>query len=307
MDYKIFWKILKRILAVALCCFTVVSGARLAYLYINPSQRTAQGSLDVVVGGRINVLLLATDKSGLLTDTIMLASCDSDRKIINLMSFPRDTRVKYGRGYQKLNAIYALGEEGQRHENTISYIRELTGMPIHYYVVVRPDGFRKIIDTLGGVWIDVPIRMYYSDPDQGLYIDLQPGYQLLDGAKAEQFTRFRSGYANADLGRIEAQQNFIKALFEQKLKPEYLMKAGEIYQHVIDCVDTNFQVSDIPIFLKILQSLQGDSITTYDMPMHTQTINGASYVICNVEETKALIDSVFVGNAPPEEPPKETP
>ena len=128
----------------------------------------------------------------------------------------------------------------------------LTGLPVHYYVVVNPDGFRRIIDTLDGVWIDVPIRMYYSDPDQGLYIDLKPGYQLLDGKKAEQFCRFRSGYANADLGRIEAQQNFVKALFEQKLKPEYLMKSGEIYQHIEDCVDTNFSVSDIPIFLKML-------------------------------------------------------
>lgn len=304
MNYKTFWNVLKRILAVALCCFTVVAGSRLAYLYINPSQRMSPGSLDTVVGGRINVLLLATDKSGMLTDTMMLASCDSDRKIINVMSFPRDTRVKYGRSYQKLNALYALGEEGSRHENTISYIRELTGLPIHYYVVVRPDGFRKIIDTLGGVWIDVPIRMYYSDPDQGLYIDLQPGYQLLDGNKAEQFTRFRSGYANADLGRIEAQQNFIKALFEQKLKPEYLLKAGDIYQHIVECVDTNFQVSDLPVFIKIFQSLQGDSIKTYDMPMRTEMINGVSYVICDVEETKVLIDTAFLGTNTTEETPE---
>ncbi len=295
MDKKLFLHLLKRILAVALCCFTVFLGVRAAFSYINPSRIIASEGLDAVVGGRINVLLMATDKSGLLTDTMMLASCDSDRKIINMISFPRDTRVKYGRGYQKLNAMYALGKEGMRHENTISYIRELTGLPIHYYVVVRPDGFRNIIDTLGGVWIDVPIRMYYSDPAQDLYIDLQPGYQLLDGAKAEQFTRFRSGYANADLGRISAQQNFIKALFEQKLKPEYLLKAGEIYQHVIDCVDTNFSISDLPVFLKILKSLQGDSIQTYDMPLRTATINGASYVICDVEKTKELIDTVFLG------------
>lgn len=296
MNTKTFWKTIKRILAVALCCLTVAAGARLSYLYINPTMRATPNSMDVVVGGRINVMILATDKGGLLTDTIMLASCDSDRKVINIISFPRDTRVKVGKGYQKLNAVYALGEEGKRHENTLKYIRELTGLPIHYYVVVRPDGFRKIIDTLGGVWIDVPIRMYYTDPDQGLYIDLQPGYQLLDGAKAEQFTRFRSGYANADLGRIEAQQNFVKALCEQKLKPEYFLKAGEIFQQVEQMVDTNFTVADVPVFLNIFQSLRGDGIRTFDMPMRTQMINGASYVICNVEETKKLIDTEFLGN-----------
>lgn len=254
-------------------------------------------SMDVAIGGRINVMIMATDKGGLLTDTMMLASCDSDRKQINIMSFPRDTRVQYGRGYQKLNAVYALGKEGERHEGTIEYIKELTGLPVHYYVVVNPDGFRRIIDTLEGVWLDVPIRMYYTDPDQGLYIDLQPGYQLLDGKKAEQFCRFRSGYANADLGRIEAQQNFVRALLEQKLKPEYLMKSGEIFQHISDCVDTNFTVSDIPIFLKIFDSLKGDGIRTFEMPMNTQTINGASYVICDVAKTRELIQTEFIGDA----------
>lgn len=288
---------LRRILATVLCCFTVATGARLAYLYIAPEKRIMPSSMDVAIGGRINVMIMATDKGGLLTDTMMLASCDSDRKQINIMSFPRDTRVQYGRGYQKLNAVYALGKEGERHEGTIEYIKELTGLPVHYYVVVNPDGFRRIIDTLEGVWLDVPIRMYYTDPDQGLYIDLQPGYQLLDGKKAEQFCRFRSGYANADLGRIEAQQNFVRALLEQKLKPEYLMKSGEIFQHISDCVDTNFTVSDIPIFLKIFDSLKGDGIRTFEMPMNTQTINGASYVICDVAKTRELIQTEFIGDA----------
>ncbi|MBO5408485.1 MAG: LCP family protein [Clostridia bacterium] len=300
MSVTTFWRVMVRLFGAALCMAAVLLGVKMAYWYINPEEIIASAGMDTVVGGRINVLLLATDESGLLTDTMMLASCDSDRRMINLMSFPRDTRVKYGKGYQKLNAIYALGTEGSRHENTISYIRELSGLPIHYYVVVRPEGFRNIIDTLGGVWIDVPIRMYYSDPEQDLYIDLQPGFQLLDGNKAEQFTRFRSGYANADLGRIEAQQNFVKELFRQKLKPQYLMRAGEIYQQVAKDTDTNFGVSDLPVLVKILKSLKGDSIHTYEMPLCTETINGTSYVICDVEKTKELIQTVFLGQS--EEP-----
>ena len=301
MNRKTFGTVCKRLVFAMLCFGSIFSGANLAYHYIHPDQIIASAGMDAVAGGRINILLLATDNSGLLTDTMMLASCDSDRKVVNIISFPRDTRVKYGSGYQKLNAVYALGKEGSRHENTISYIRELTGLPIHYYVVVRPEGFRNIVDTLGGVWIDVPMRMYYSDPEQDLSIDLQPGYQLLDGEKAEQFTRFRSGYANADLGRIEAQQNFVKALFEQKLKPEYLLKAGEICRQVTEYTDTNFGVSDLPVFVKILQSLKKDSIHSYQMPLHTKTINGASYVICDVPKTKELMETVFLGNPPKEE------
>lgn len=295
MNIKTFWMVFRRIMAAVLCFTVIAAGAGLAYVYIAPAERITPNSMDVVVGGRINVMILATDKGGLLTDTMMLASCDSDRKLINVMSFPRDTRVKIGKSYQKLNAVYALGEAGKRHEHTMKYIRELTGMPIHYYVVVNPSGFRKIIDALGGVYIDVPIRMKYSDPDQGLYIDLQPGYQLLDGNKAEQFTRFRSGYANADLGRIEAQQNFVKALIAQKLRPEYFMKAGEIFEHVEENVDTNFKVSDVPVFLKIFQSLTGDGVHTFEMPLTTQMIDGISYVICDVPKTRQLIDREFLG------------
>ena len=72
-----------------------------------------------------------------------------------------------------------------------------------------------MLDILGGVELYVPQRMYYSDPEQGLYIDLQEGWQTLDGKNAENFVRFRSGYVQQDLGRINAQKIFLTALFEK--------------------------------------------------------------------------------------------
>lgn len=272
----------------------VAAGAWCSYRYIAPEERIRPKVTDTFVSGRVNLLFLATDEGGLLTDTVMLLSLDADHNRLNILSIPRDTRIRRDEKFIKFNSLYALGEEGKRHEEPIRYVKELTGLPIHYYAVVKPEGVRNIVDILGGVWIDVPRRMYYQDPEQNLTIDLSPGYQLLDGKKAEQFTRFRAGYANADLGRIDAQQLFLKELIRQKAKPQYLGKAAEIFGELSIYVDTNLAVSDLPLFAKLLGGFSTADIRTHQMPLSQETVNGISYVICDVPETRELILSEFL-------------
>lgn len=291
----LFIKILKRIFCVLLCICAAGGGALLAKTYIEPLANVETESVKKVENGRINILLLATDKGGLLTDTIMLASIDTKRELINVMSVPRDTRVTIGSTQNnKINSVYAHAKEGQRVDAVIKKLNELTGLPINYYAVIHPDGFRNVIDILGGVYIDVPQRMKYSDPTQGLYIDLQPGYQLLDGDKAEQFTRFRS-YPTGDLGRIEAQQLFITELFKQKFNANLLLKAGDIFAEIAENLETNFTVADVPLMLTAAKSFNRESIRTFEMPNTPRYINGASYVICDVDATKQLILKEFLG------------
>ncbi len=290
-----FFTVILVIAAILFSLVTIGLGARCAYLYIAPEEREAAALTDIAAGGRVNLLFLATDESGLLTDTVMLCSLDSERERINILSIPRDTRVRRDGSFYKFNSLYALGEEGKRHEEPIRYVKELTALPIHYYAVLQPDGVRKIVDTLGGVWIDVPQRMYYRDPEQNLTIDLSPGYQLLDGEKAEQFTRFRAGYADADLGRIDAQQMFLSELIRQKAKPRYLGKAAEIFTDLSSYVDTNLKVSDLPLFVKFLTDFGGGEICTYRMPLSEEYVNGISYVICDVGKTRELIWAEFLG------------
>lgn len=297
MDKKIIWKITKRIIAGALCVIAVLSGVNLARFYINPvvKTQTVVTEIEKVADGRINVLLLATDKGGLLTDTIMLASVDTKRNRFNVMSIPRDTRVTIGRSTNnKINSVYAAAKPNERVNAILSKVKELTGLPINYYAIVNPGGFANIIDILGGVYVNVPQRMKYSDPDQGLFIDLQPGYQLLDGNKSEQFCRFRS-YPTGDLGRIDAQQNFIKALYEQKLNPALIAKSADLYKEIEKNLDTNIALYNMADLLPILGTLQTDSIRTFEMPNTPQYINGASYVVCDVKKTKELIKTEFLG------------
>jgi len=292
-----FFKILRRIIAAALCVCAVLIGVGFSKSYINPIVESLNKSKSVkkTENGRINVLVVATDKSGLRTDTIMLTSIDTKRKLINVMSIPRDTRVTIGNSKNnKINSVFAFAKEGQRIDALIDKLHELTGLSINYYAVIHPDGFKRVIDVLGGVYIDVPQRMKYTDPYQDLYIDLYPGYQLLDGDKAEQFTRFRS-YPTGDLGRIEAQQMFIRELFKQKLNAELLLKADDLFKEISKHLDTNVTLADLPVFLSAISSFNTDAIRTFEMPNTPQNINGASYVICDVKATKELILKEFLG------------
>lgn len=256
--------------------------------------------------GVVNILLLGVDEGGMRSDTIMLASLNGRTGRLSVLSIPRDTRVLVGSYYQKINAAVGIGyQEVKRgrlkepEDLTIQKVKLLTGLPIHYFMSVNFDGFKEIIDALGGVEFDVPFRMKYDDPVQGLHIDLQPGLQILDGQKSHDFVRFRKGnagypgYAMGDLGRIEAQQAFIKALISQKVNAKYLMKANEIFEVVRKNVRTNYTGKDLIKHLGAIRKITSDKMNMYQLPGASQTINGASYFICNDAKTTELVETVF--------------
>lgn len=281
MDKKVFFKVLGKIVKKALLVFVVACLVMI--------------TAGLFSGSNVNILVLATDKGELLTDTVMVVSTNKATKSINVLSLPRDTRITFENGsHGKLNSVYGSEEEKKRPSAIIKKVEEITTLDIDYYVVIHPDGFRDVIDALGGVYFDVPQRMYYSDPSQDLYIDLQPGYQLLDGDKAEQYCRFRSGYATADLGRIQAQQAFIKALFEQKVNAGLVLKIPKLYAQLKSDFDTNISLKDAVRLAKIALGFGTDSVKTYQLPSNSQYIGGASYMIVNEQETQALIQDVFL-------------
>jgi LCP family protein required for cell wall assembly len=145
------------------------------------------------------------------SDTIMLLRADPQAETITTLSFPRDLIVEVrcpngGRSVGRINEAYSFcGPEG-----TLLTVRELTNLPIHYIVTVNFEGFRKVIDRLGGVWIDVDRR--YHNPRGGEYaeINLWPGYQRLRGWQALDYVRYR--HFDSDLYRVARQQTFVKAV-----------------------------------------------------------------------------------------------
>ncbi len=257
--------------------------------------------------GIVNILLLGVDEGGLRSDTIMLASLNGRTGKLSVMSIPRDTRVLVGRYYQKINAAIGIGAQEVRKGNlkepeelSVQKVKLLTGLPIHYFMSVNFDGFMEIIDALGGVEFNVPFHMKYDDPIQNLHIDLKPGLQVLNGKQAHDFVRFRKGnpgfkgYAGGDLGRIEAQQAFIKAFIQQQVTAKNILKADDIFDVVCRNVRTNYTAKDLIKHLGAIKKINSDTITMYQLPGSAQDIGGASYYICDDAKTQELVETVFM-------------
>lgn len=248
------------------------------------------------VSGKVNALILGVDKEGLRTDTIIVASYDATKGVVNMLSIPRDTRMYIGSRYQKINSAHAItGSNGKIKgpNGTIDAVTRLTGIPINYYVEFSFEAFRDTIDALGGVYFDVPQTMKYKDPTQDLVINLSPGYQLLDGDKAEQLVRFRQ-YPQGDIKRVEVQQEFIKALAEQKLNAQIITKLPDIYKALSKNVKTNFNLGDAVKYANSLVNIDLNNIVMHELPgEYSGSEYSASFWLPDIKEIKLLVQNTF--------------
>ena len=157
-------------------------------------------------------LVLGQDRSAHLADAIMIVTVCEENGDTTVLQIPRDTYAEYtARDYKKLNGI--LQEKGER--GSLQFLSEAFGVRLDYFVILDLDCVSKIVDQVGGVDLEIPQKMQYFDLAQSLVIDLPAGLHHLNGKQAEQFIRYRSGYSNADLGRLDAQKLFLRA-FVQK-------------------------------------------------------------------------------------------
>jgi LCP family protein required for cell wall assembly len=285
---------LKVTLISLLMVFAAISGVYCAKIYTTPY------SNDVILGfhsdtldeveinkEKCNILIMGLDKSGTLTDVMMLAQIDPVNNKATVMSIPRDTYFRFDGTKTRINRIHSRkGSEG-----SILAVKELTGVPIHHYVKVNTKAFRQCIDELGGVEFDVPQRMYYRDPAQGLYIDLMPGKQLLDGDKSEQLVRFRDTYKMGDLDRIKVQQNFLHALAEQKLKIGYVGKIDDIYSVIIENLETSMSPGDFVQCGTQLLDIGTENIKTVVLP--NTLVDGQPYVLPLYSEIEDMRKTEF--------------
>lgn len=246
--------------------------------------------------GKVNVLILGVDNEGLRTDTMIVASFDTDENTVNMLSIPRDTRMYVGSKYQKINAAHAISKKGGKiagPDGSIEAVTRLTGIPINYYVEFSFKAFRDTIDALDGIYYNVPQNMNYDDPTQDLHIHLKEGYQLLDGDKSEQLVRFRS-YREGDIKRVGVQQEFIKAVADQKLNASIVAKVPELYKVLSSNVKTNLKIGDITKYANALLNLNLENMITYQLPGdYSGDEYKASYWLCNMNETRKLVETVF--------------
>ncbi len=229
---------------------------------------------------RVNILLLGVNDG--LSDTIMLGSYDMKNQRVDVISIPRDTyydRVEAtSASTRKINAIYRNGTAVGT-ARAVSDI--LLGMPIHYYAVVSYDGIGKIVDSVGGVPMDIPFHMYYKDPtdEPPLYIDISEGSIIIDSSNVQEYLRFRKGspgypsYPDGDIGRVKAQQEFMKSAFREALGFSLPKTANTVIQNV----DSDLTLSMAAKIVRKATGLTGEDIQTWLTPGDSGMKNGASY------------------------------
>lgn len=267
--------------------------------------------------------VLGVDESEMLTDIMLLCCYDSEFNKLTVISIPRDTLTELSdeeqqyiyemtgyyamQGPIKMNWIHSSVGSEYGPEVLNMHLENIFGIEIDYWFRINIDAFVEIVDVLGGVWVDVPQNMYYVDPYQDLYIDLQAGYQHLTGEEAMGFVRYRktsdpskAESLNGDIERFENLQIMIDALMEQCFTSENIKENWkEIAKIVYQNVDTNFPIKDAPKYVKEITEFNYNSIEYYQIPGGSGMVYipsvGAdqSVFLYDVDETQELMNYVF--------------
>ncbi|HRW12059.1 MAG TPA: LCP family protein [Syntrophomonas sp.] len=271
-------------------------GASLHNLLLADDDPTEEQEPTVIDGERTNILLLGTDarpgETHTRTDTIILASIDPELNKMALVSIPRDTRVTIKGSTDKINSANAVGGP----ELVADKVEEIVGEKIDYYVEMDFAGFKKIIDTIGGVDINVDQRMYKPSED----IDLQPGQQRLKGSQALAFVRFRD-YALGDIERTEHQQIFLKALGDELLQAKNIVKLPALVKVVKQNIDTNLGMTDMLKMASWAPGFSSDSIIAQTLPGYFWDQRDEygnltmSYWVADQDKTEDLLEKMLAG------------
>jgi LCP family protein required for cell wall assembly len=182
--------------------------------------------------GVYTFLLVGLDQLQANTDTMMIGSFDTVNHKLNIVSIPRDTCANVEYSVKKINAVYALGGGI---EALMAAVSDMTGFSIDSYILVDIEAFTALVDTLGGVYFNIPHNMDYDDPRQNLHIHFSAGYQQLSGADAVKVVRWRQnndGTNYGDIERIKTQQSFLMTLAKQCLSLTNLLTKVDDYAKI---------------------------------------------------------------------------
>jgi LCP family protein required for cell wall assembly len=250
--------------------------------------------------GRTNILIIGVDtrtngsETSTLSDTLIVASIGRVENDVVLISLPRDLWVQTPQGfYQKINAMYAYGGSSA----TQKVVEDVLGIPVHYYAVVDFNIFKDVINTVGGVEVNVenpfedfeyPIEGKENDScgvskedaekmlEEGKsYVQIYPcryehfkfdaGVQTMDGETALKFARSRHGNNNegTDFARSKRQQKIILAVKDKVMSTDTLLnptKLKGLYDSYSNNVDTNVELSDVQGFYRLSQQFDFSNI-----------------------------------------------
>lgn len=238
------------------------------------------------------VMLLGSDARGdeaSRSDVNILLRVDPTKGQLTMVSIPRDTKVEIeGYGTQKINAAYAYGGASL----AVETVSDFAGVSISHYAEIHFDELISLIDTLGGVEVEVPVAIH----DENAGGSIEAGLQLLNGEQALVFARSRA-YEDGDFTRTSNQRILLQAIIDKVLAMPATQLPGTI-QSLAQCVTTDYNVNDIVALAQKFQS--SGSLTMYSgmVPSSTAMIDGVSYVITDEAAWAEMMQVVDAGEDP---------
>ena len=212
--------------------------------------------------GFYTILVSGADDGNGNSDTNILLAIDTEGGAIYGASIPRDTKAEWDGKAHKINAAFATGGM----EKMAEVISHQLGIPVDYTVMVDLKAFVALVDAIGGVDFNVPIDMDYEDPYQDLSIHIPAGMQHLNGKDALKVVRFRSGYASQDIGRMETQQKFLKAVVKQTLRASNLDKVDDFVKIFKKYVKTDLELGELAWLGKEAITIGAENISFSTLP-----------------------------------------
>jgi LCP family protein required for cell wall assembly len=229
--------------------------------------------------GRFNILVMGTDKRPEdpdhypRSDTMLLANIDTRSNKVGIMSIPRDLIVDIaGYGKNKVNAAYLFGEyyqePGGGQALAVQTMSQFFNVPIDYYITVNFQGFERVVDTVGGVDIDVPYSIddynypseNLADPFGEIHVHFDEGLQHMDGKTALRYARTR--HADNDFARSRRQLQLIMAVRQKALSLDLLPALPNLIDDLGGMVETNIPFDQQLGLVQLGYNLSASSIVT---------------------------------------------
>lgn len=228
------------------------------------------------------ILVSGADDGNGKSDTNILVSLDVENGQVFGVSIARDTKAFIQGKNRKLNAAYGLGGV----ELLADTVSDQLGIPVDYTVLVDLKAFQALVDTIGGVDFYIPVDMHYEDPYQDLSIHFSKGMRHLSGEEALKVVRCRSAYASQDIGRMQTQQDFLKAVAKQLMTPEIALKLPDLCGIFINYVETDLNAGNLAWLGGEVLNMGMDNISFATLPGEWHD----PYIYLDQEEVLAMVN-----------------
>lgn len=228
------------------------------------------------------------EETGTRTDTLMLIKANSENKTVDMISIPRDSYVSINGSMDKINAAHSYGGI----DLTMEVVRDFLGINLDKYMVVSFEAVIKGIDALGGMDVEV-------SPEVAAAMGISPGVHAMSGDEVLTYVRFRKGYQNADLGRINTQQDFLKQFIKEATKAKNLPKLPKVYAAMKPYLKTNMNIKDLSGLAMKFKSVDFSNLNSVKLEGEPFNMGGVSYYKIypeSIENVKTTYLNSFLRN-----------